>query len=336
MNKEEFHKYLVSPDKLDKKSILEVHELINEFPYFQTAHMMLLKNLYLLGNIKFDSQLRKSAAYIGNRTILYYLLQQKEVIEGVKESEQKQKGKIEKPVEKKLKEKAPEKKEKIISEKPEAKEPEKKEKEPVEKPKKDALADIVLKRIEEIKKTQKGSGAGKSASSSKESTSKSDTTTGEKKKSEKKEEDQVADPGTDQILQLASDDAFKQDIAEDKGKIISDKKEGTSDDNELIELDEDKEGKMRSDELIDRFIMESPAIKPRKMSNSDKEKKDISEFSVEGNDEFITETLAKIYISQGYYSKAIFAYEKLSLKFPEKSSYFASQIKNIKKIINEL
>lgn len=54
--------------------------------------------------------------------------------------------------------------------------------------------------------------------------------------------------------------------------------------------------------------------------------------SVTENDELITETLAHIYFLQGNYQKALNAYKKLSLKYPEKSIYFATQIKEIEKI----
>ena len=52
--------------------------------------------------------------------------------------------------------------------------------------------------------------------------------------------------------------------------------------------------------------------------------------SLDENDDFITETLAKIYKEQGHYNKAIDAFEKLILKFPEKNTLFASQISEIK------
>ena len=95
----------------------------------------------------------------------------------------------------------------------------------------------------------------------------------------------------------------------------------------------DKSGKKASDvDLIDNFINKgSGKIVP--VENGEKGAVDISEESVMEHDGFITDTLAKIYVKQGYYSKAIFAYEKLILKFPEKSSYFAAQIEEIKKIV---
>ena len=49
------------------------------------------------------------------------------------------------------------------------------------------------------------------------------------------------------------------------------------------------------------------------------------------NEELVTETLAKIYALQGNISKAVRAYEILSLKFPQKSAYFATLIQNLKK-----
>ena len=60
---------------------------------------------------------------------------------------------------------------------------------------------------------------------------------------------------------------------------------------------------------------------------------DLSEPSTEVKGAFITETLARIYLSQGYYSKAINIYEKLTLQYPEKSAYFASRIEKIKDLI---
>ncbi len=85
-------------------------------------------------------------------------------------------------------------------------------------------------------------------------------------------------------------------------------------------------------ELIDKFIETNPRLQPQQ---GDRPNVDISEDSVKENDSIFTDTLAKIYIKQGLYSKAIFAYEKLILKYPEKSGYFAAQIEEIKKLTNK-
>jgi hypothetical protein len=85
-------------------------------------------------------------------------------------------------------------------------------------------------------------------------------------------------------------------------------------------------------DLIDKFISTSPRIEPKK-EKTDQPVEDLSQQFTESIGGLITETLARIYINQGYYSKAIDIYEKLSLKFPEKSGYFATQIEKIKAII---
>ncbi len=85
-------------------------------------------------------------------------------------------------------------------------------------------------------------------------------------------------------------------------------------------------------ELIDKFILANPRIEPRREKTT-VDNEDLAKPFTEEKGGFITETLAKIYVSQGYYSKAIDIYERLCLKFPEKSSYFATQIEMIRDII---
>lgn len=84
----------------------------------------------------------------------------------------------------------------------------------------------------------------------------------------------------------------------------------------------------KSDPVIERFIQEEPKIsppRPEKLSFENKARKSASDQGT-----VVTETLAKIYEEQGLYPKALEVYEKLSLKFPEKSGYFADRIVELK------
>ena len=56
--------------------------------------------------------------------------------------------------------------------------------------------------------------------------------------------------------------------------------------------------------------------------------------SVSENEDILTETLASIYLKQGKLKKAVNIFKRLSLKYPEKSDYFASRIADIQKQIN--
>ena len=54
--------------------------------------------------------------------------------------------------------------------------------------------------------------------------------------------------------------------------------------------------------------------------------------SVEEDAEIVSETLANLYVQQGHYTKAIKAFEQLSLKFPKKNVYFSARIKEIEEL----
>jgi len=83
-------------------------------------------------------------------------------------------------------------------------------------------------------------------------------------------------------------------------------------------------------DLIDSFIESKPTIKVEKdkfFSPTETAKTSLIE-----NNELVTETLARVYLEQQHFDKAIEAYKKLSLKYPKKSSFFADQIN----LINDL
>ncbi|HMP99528.1 MAG TPA: hypothetical protein PKC24_07070 [Cyclobacteriaceae bacterium] len=85
--------------------------------------------------------------------------------------------------------------------------------------------------------------------------------------------------------------------------------------------------------IIDNFIKAQPNIASRKKMASEEiiEESDLAANSVEFGDSIISETLADILIQQGKKDKAIEVLKRLIWKFPQKKTYFAAQIEELKK-----
>ncbi len=102
-----------------------------------------------------------------------------------------------------------------------------------------------------------------------------------------------------------------------------------------IEVENYKESNISQDDLINQFLENSPVISRLK-------KADIMDFQQEedlSNQDFnypISETFAKILVKQHKYDSAIEVFEQLSLKFPEKKTYFASLIIELKEKLNTI
>jgi len=148
----------------------------------------------------------------------------------------------------------------------------------------------------------------------------------------KEEEDNLAKENliSDEISEKKSE-SIQPEIELSSNSIQSgniEKEKGPEIESDISKLPKEK----KSQFLIDSFIekvdsMERLGTKETRLVG------DISEKSTEENDEIMTETLADLYIQQKNYKKAIEIYNKLILKFPEKKTYFAIQIKKTESLI---
>ena len=64
-----------NPKEMDRDTLYELRSLLALYPYFQTARLLMLQNLYLLHDPTFDEELRRAAIYITDRQVLFQLIE---------------------------------------------------------------------------------------------------------------------------------------------------------------------------------------------------------------------------------------------------------------------
>ena len=93
---------------------------------------------------------------------------------------------------------------------------------------------------------------------------------------------------------------------------------------------------MKGQQLIDNFIKQSDKkisveVKEEPLHEVEQEIEKLPE--IDEDDGYFTETLAKIYIKQHRYDRALEIIRRLSLKYPKKNAYFADQIRFLEKLV---
>jgi predicted nucleic-acid-binding protein len=308
MNQTDFTYILQHPKAITPEQTEAIKSVINEYPYFQSARAVYLKGLKDQSSFKYNQELKTTAAYTADRSILFDFITsedfiQNEISQFIKQNETHLKAidvelediSVNESVANDFALKQHIKDTKGVLD-PELFQPKNK------RPKKA----FVLDETETIENV--------TAETRTQEASVSDLLKlGKPLQFDKKESHSF-----NEWLKLTRFKPVKRDEKQDKLEV---KTNQTSQ-----EIDDEKAKKF---ELIDKFITKNPKINPLKATTP---KGNLAKAQMIQPEALMTETLARIYVEQKNYKSAIQSYKILSLKYPEKSSFFANQIKAIKQL----
>lgn len=239
------------PELMDHDTLYELRSMLALHPYYQTARLLMLQNLYLLHDSSFDQELRRAAVYITDRKVIFQMIEAAHYQLRQTAASSHDDGT---------------------------------EGEPREASRTVALIDTFLDSIPQ------------------------DTDSGKKEKRRPTPADAAVDYVA-YLLETEAQDAAEGDTPQMKGQDLIDT------------FLEQERGRIMLNDITPADYDDEPE------NSADDTTADNAE------EEYFTETLARIYIKQGRYQKALDITQRLSDKYPQKNAYFADQIRFLEKLV---
>ncbi len=232
------------PERMDRDTLYELRSMLALYPYFQTARLLMLQNLYLLHDASFDEELRRAAVYITDRRTIFQMIEaahyQLRFATSSKAKSQSTGN--------------------------------------------NRTIDLIENFLDSIPQE-------------------------EEEKPTKRRQPTPADAAVDYVAYLLASEEYGEPAAKEAPQM----KGQTLIDNFL----EHEQGRIMLSDLPEMEGNNEP---------NDEQDEDVQE-------EFFTETLARIYIKQGRYQKALDIIGRLSKQYPQKNVYFADQMRFLEKLI---
>ena len=303
MQVNEFTHLLQHPQEMiDASQTRQLDDVLESYPYFQTARALQLKGLKNLNSFKYNNALKITAAYTADRDILFDFITSEEFLQNT----------IADTISGKT---APLGEKEIISEEvvpnPDADTTmiEESADEPLPQSARDAeqILDPALFKSKDPAIDQ------------------------ELEKAKKQQAEESLEIGKPLAFTKKEKHSFGEWLQLTSIRTVKRDQDPTDTDKPMEQIRfpiEEDTARQKKFDLIDKFIESDPKIMPDK----DAGEVDIKASLKLKKEELMTETLAKVYLEQKKYKKAIQAYKILSLKYPEKSSFFADRIKAVKQL----
>ncbi|MFG6686534.1 hypothetical protein ACGK9U_08135 [Mariniflexile sp. HNIBRBA6329] len=303
MNNTDFTYLLQHPQSITHQQTEAVKSIIDEFPYFQSARALYLKGLKSQSSFKYNQELKTTAAYTTDRSILFDFITseifiQNEISELIKQNTDQLKD-IDVNVE------------------------------DISVNKKVTIDDNLNKQITET------TGVLDPSLFEPKETQPSKIAHFDLDETESNDEKTPVTPSASSILKLGKPFEFDRNETHSFNEWLNltrfqpiERTEKPARKTEETNTNSNSD-KLKKFELIEEFINKNPKINPSTFSPS---KVNLAEAQMIQPEALMTETLARIYVEQKNYKKAIQSYKILSLKYPEKSGFFADQIKAVEQI----